>query len=92
MNQCGQCPEQVEEQGACLCAVCSAALAAQLLAAAGETRKCSACGTGFPHTEARVIRQIKDRKAQLSQITPSLCWVCARLHLSALQTEAYLYL
>jgi len=48
---------------------------------------CEACRAPYDFTEARVMRNAKNPGAAASKETPRLCWVCARLHLSARTAE-----
>lgn len=67
-----------------LCIHCSIELAHRVMAAEPDPCKiqCAVCKTPFGFTEARVLRRAKD-PMKGDQETPKLCWVCARLHLSA---------
>lgn len=82
--KCPYCPE-IPEEGEHLCVYHSLEAACLAMAAEPdpEVRKCKVCSGTIRYTEARVLRHAKHPKAG-SQITPWLCWVCARLHLSVI--------
>jgi predicted amidophosphoribosyltransferase len=82
-DRCRQCPATVEP-GDDLCPPCSVELAHRVMNAEPDpqTLRCAACKAPFSLIEARVLRQAKNPTAGDHQ-TPTLCWVCARLHLSA---------
>lgn len=84
--KCRQCPEEIEADEE-LCPACEIELACRVLAAdpRTETTPCGVCGAAVSFIEARVLRFHKNPSARASHITPKLCWVCARLHLSALK-------
>lgn len=86
MIKCRQCPNPAEPQEK-LCAPCSVELAYRIMNAQPEPEylECTACKAPFSFLEARVLRQAKDPHARLSHVTPSLCWVCAHLHLRAVR-------
>jgi hypothetical protein len=79
------CPALPGEE---LCIPCSAELAYRIMAAEPDPsyRTCIVCRAPYGYTEARVIRSVKNLRAGSTE-TPWLCWVCARLHLSAREPE-----
>ncbi len=86
--KCIQCPNEIDKNGTdtdVLCGPCSIELAYRVMNTEPEPSflKCAACGTPYRYTEARVLRHAKNPRAaydrNLSYVTPSLCWVCARL-------------
>jgi hypothetical protein len=87
-ERCFVCPAEAQPSGV-LCRACSQELVCRLMAAEPDPqfKKCFACEAPFKWTEARVIRHRKNAGAG-NPITPYLCWVCARLHYSALQASA----
>jgi hypothetical protein len=84
---CTYCPEP-PESGEDLCVYCALEHACRAMAAHPdpEVRRCKVCSAAIQYTEARVLRNAKNSKVG-STVTPFLCWVCARLHLSV-QAEA----
>jgi ribosomal protein L40E len=84
---CRQCPATVEP-GADLCPPCGIELAHRIMAADPEPQmlKCKVCKAPYSLITARVLRAAKDPRRGDPE-TPTLCWVCARLHLSAARIE-----
>lgn len=91
--KCSQCPAEIPEDHGLnhLCLPCSMELMTRVCsdieAGAPITRWCASCGAPFPLTDARVVRSVKNPGIG-SQVTPWLCWVCARLHYSARTPDA----
>ncbi len=85
MPKCTQCPDPAEQEQD-LCVSCSIELTCKLMDQPPdpELRSCRICKAGIRYTEARVLRNAKNPKIG-STVTPFLCWVCARLHLSAIE-------
>ena len=81
-NKCTQCPAPATGIG--LCNACIIELTHRVAASEPDpcTIPCAVCESPIQFTEARVIRYAKD-PLRGNQQTPKLCWVCARLHLSA---------
>ena len=86
IDKCRQCPATAEPKTD-LCIHCQIELAYRVMAAEPDpcTIKCAVCKAPFRFTEARVLRRAKN-PMKGNQETPKLCWVCARLHLSAQTT------
>ncbi len=87
MPKCRTCPESAVE-GEPLCIYCGLEHACFAMARIPdpEVRRCKVCSNAFQYTEARVIRNVKNPRVG-STVTPFLCWVCARLHISAQSQE-----
>ena len=87
MSKCTQC-SQPAEPGKDVCIHCSIELVHRIMAAEPEpaTIPCAVCESPIGFTEARVLRRAKD-PMRGNMETPKLCWVCARLHLSAQGAE-----
>ncbi len=83
--KCLQCPGLADFDDN-LCCYCAIELTSRLLASEPdpEVRTCKVCKAAIQYTEARVLRNAKNPQVG-SKITPYLCWVCARLHLSVIE-------
>ena len=83
--KCIQCSNPADDRTDALCTPCAIELAYRIMNAEPEPTflKCAACQSPYRYTEARVLRHAKNPRAKLSIETPSLCWVCTRLHYAA---------
>ena len=89
---CQACQAPVK-RGTFFCPSCALKLMAHLISEDPECLKCENCGATYSGSEARVQRRLRQicagvgfmsgPEAPGESVTPSLCWVCARLHYSA---------
>jgi hypothetical protein len=68
-----------------LCHACIIELTFQMIASKPDSvsLRCRVCQAPYRYTEARVMRAAINPASERSPTTPKLCWVCARLHISA---------